>query len=109
MFDLCSEVPTRRMELIQSSYSRLTIWPCSFQRATVQKSTWKLFFVGWITVAPGIDIGPVIVPVKSATVHVHSHWASMILYGLLMRCWSGKVLKNAIASCSWASMPCVGG
>src|SRR5690348_16180354 len=33
----------------------------------------------------------------------------MTLYGLLTRCWSGNILKKASASCSWASMPWVGG
>src|SRR5215469_11592902 len=40
---------------------------------------WKRLFVGWTTVPSGIVMAPFIVPVKSATVHVHSPCASMIL------------------------------
>ena len=45
------------------------ISPLSFQVATVQNSTWKLFPVGGTTLS-GIFIGPFIVPEKSATEHV---------------------------------------
>jgi len=42
----------------------------SFQWATVQNSTWKLLFVGGITLPSAVFIGPFMVPEGSATVHV---------------------------------------